>query len=86
MIPTNVETPQSDCILFDFTAYARKVPVKKINDNGGSLLTFGDLFSHLLRTFISFQDKCNTIHIMFDMYRTQSVKDLTQKNKLADKC
>ena len=51
MVSVVEESPLSDCILFDFMAYGRKVPVKKINETGGSLNSFADLFNFLLSTF-----------------------------------
>ena len=50
LIPGIVKTPSADCILFDFMAHARKVQVSKINENGGSLINFGDLLMHLYRS------------------------------------
>ena len=62
-------------------AFARKVPVTKINENGGSLLVFGDLFQYLLNMFISIADRDVVIHIIFDIYKSHSVKDGTRKKR-----
>ena len=78
------ESPFTDCIVFDFTAFARKIPVKKINENGGSLHSFCDMFSHLLQTFQSFSEKSDAIHIVFDLYKDLSVKDSTRKKRSSE--
>ena len=62
-------------------AFARKVPIKKINEVSRSLLTFGDFFNHLFNTFTSFQKHCDSIHIIFDLYKTHSTKDSARQNR-----
>ena len=64
MVTFQKETPQTECIFVDFMAYARKVPIKKINENGGSLFTF-DLFNHLSQKFTTFKN--DRIHLIFDL-------------------
>ena len=44
-IKCGADIPYSDCSVTDFMAYARKIPVKKIIANGGTLSTFGDYFN-----------------------------------------
>ena len=81
LIPGIVKTPSADCILFDFMAHARKVQVSKINENGGSLFNFGDLFMHLYRSLVTLQDRLSTIHIIFDLYIPYSIKDSTRRKR-----
>ena len=61
--PTNVpETSLKTTIFIDFIAYARNLPIKKIN-----LLCYKDLFGALWKTFSSLSKGCIRIDIAFDL-------------------
>ena len=63
-------------------AYTRKVPVNKINDKDGNLLTFGDIYKHIiLNIFISLGDNSGVIHIIFDLYKSFSIKESKPKKE-----
>ena len=62
--PTNVpETSLKTAIGIDFVAYARKVPIKKMN-----LECYEDLFGALWKTFSSLLKGCTRIDIVFDLH------------------
>ena len=80
----SLDTPLSNCVIIDFMAYARKVPVNKINVKGGNLLTFGDIFRHILNTFMSLGENSGVIHIIFDLYKSFSIKESERRKKAKD--
>ena len=55
--------------------------MSKMNENGGSLYNFGDLFMHLYRSLVTFQGRLSTIHIIFDLYIPYSIKDSTRRKR-----
>ena len=62
--PTNVpEISLKTAIGIDFVAYARKVPIKKMN-----LEYYEDLFGALWKTFSSLLKSYTRIDIVFDLY------------------
>ena len=70
--PTMKEVPINEvisCILLDFTAYARKVPVKTEH-----MLCFGDFAEHIWNTFTRLTDNSKRIDIVFDLYIDSSTK------------
>ena len=78
------EIPNSDCIIFDFMAYVRKIPVGKIRDKGKTLSTFGDFFKLLFEIFTSMSKHTSTIHIVFDLYKPFSIKDSERRRRGKD--
>ena len=78
--PTNVpETTFKTAIVIDFMAYARKVPINKMN-----LVCYEDLFGALWKTFSSLSKGCTRIDIVSDLNLQQSIKqgERIQKGKL----
>ena len=70
LCPTNVpETSLQTAIVIDFMAYARKVPVKKMN-----LVCYEDSFGALWKTFSSLSKGCTRIDIFLYLYLQQSIK------------
>ena len=67
-----VEVPSThipSAILFDFMAYCRKVPVKKLH-----LKTYEDLVKHLWSTFNHLSRNRGRLDIVFGLYLDQSIK------------
>ena len=56
-------------IVFDFMAYARRVPVKK-----AKLVTFGEFVKNLWYTFKFMSRNCERVDIVFDLYLENSTK------------
>ena len=56
-------------LVIDSMAYARNVPIKKLN-----LKTYRDLFNHLWNTFKSLSESCSRTDIVFDLYKEMSIK------------
>ena len=76
-IPNDVPSSAADSvIIFDFMAFSRKVPVKKIK-----LQTFEDLFKHLFATFKRLSAGCQRIDIVFDIYLDSSIKQHERKRR-----
>ena len=59
----------SSMIIFDFMAFCRKVPIKKLK-----LSTFEELFQNLWSTFSCLSSKSDRLDIVFDIYLENSVK------------
>ena len=57
-------------IVFNFMAYSRKVPIKKLK-----LLTYGDMFNHLWNIFKAIGKEAARIDIIFDLYLERSIKE-----------
>jgi len=69
-IPTDVAPSDMDSvIIFDFMAFSRRVPVKKLK-----LVTYEDLFKHLFGTFKRHSTNSKRIDIVFDIYLDSSIK------------
>ena len=62
-IPNVPSSAADSVIIFDFMAFSRKVPMKKVK-----LQTFEDLFKHLFATFKRLSAGCQRIDILFDTY------------------
>ena len=62
-------TQDPSVIVFDFMAYSRKVPVKKLN-----LRTYEDLSKNLWATFQRLSSNSKRIDIVFDIYLDGSIK------------
>ena len=56
-------------------AYARKVPIKKMN-----MVCHEDLFSALWKTYSSLTKGCTRNNIAFDLYLQQSIKQ-SERNR-----
>ena len=63
------ETSLRTAIVIDFMAYARTVPIKKMN-----LVCYEDLFVALWKTFSFLSKGCTHIDIVFYLYLRQSIK------------
>ena len=57
-------------LVVDFMAYAKKMPVKKAR-----LKTYGDMAKHLSNTLTKLASEYARIDIIFDLYKTYSVKE-----------
>ena len=84
-IKCGADIPYSDCSVIDFMAYARKIPVKKIIANGGTLSTFGDYFNFLFNIFKSLTKNSKVVHIVFDLYKQFSIKDTERSRRCGKK-
>ena len=84
-IKCGADIPYSDCSVIDFMAYARKIPVKKIIANGGTLSTFGDYFNFLFNIFKSLTKNSKVVHIVFDLYKQFSIKDKERSRRCGKK-
>ena len=67
-------------IIFDFMAYCRKVPVKKLK-----LRTYEDLLNYLWSTFKNIASNTNRIDIVFDVYLETGIKQ-QERNRRGKKC
>ena len=56
-------------VIIDFTAYARKVSIKKQN-----LKTYNDFFISLWSTFTFLFKSCNRIDIVLNVYKENIIK------------
>ena len=67
---TNVrKTSLKTAIVIDFMAYARKVPIKKMN-----LVCYEDLFGALWKRFHLYRRGAHALTFVFDLYLQQSIK------------
>jgi len=77
-IPESVpDTGPSSAIVFDFMAFCRKVPIKKMK-----LCTFEDLFKSLWFTFQHLSSKSSRLDIVFDIYLENSVKQQERDRRI----
>ena len=77
--PSSIRVPHSEedtMIVIDFMAYARKVPVKKLN-----LKTFGDFVQNLWKTFCYLSKDAKRIDIIFDLYIDDSIKQFERNRR-----
>ena len=66
--------------IIDFMAFARKMHtwINKFN-----LKTFGDMFTHMWKTFSELGDQSNRIDIVFDLYKNGTTKASERKRRSA---
>ena len=62
--------PASNAFIIEFMAYSRKIAVKK-----SKLETYGDMAEYLLKLFLSLGAASSEIHIIFDNYFDDSIKN-----------
>ena len=73
LCPQRLETsPQSHAIVIDFMALVRKVPLKKLDP---PVKTFHDFATALTSMVTKAGHNCDEIHIIFDTYREDSIKN-----------
>ncbi len=65
-------SPQTHAIVIDFMALVRKVPLKKLDP---PVKTFHDFAIALTSMVIKAAHNCDEIHIVFDTYREDSIKN-----------
>ncbi len=65
-------SPQTHAIVIDFMALVRKVPLKKLEP---PVKTFNDFAIALTSIVTKAGHKCDEIHIVFDNYREESIKN-----------
>ena len=65
-------TPKAHAIIIDFMAFVRKIPIKKLHP---PIKTFHDFAIALTSMVTKAGHNCDEIHIVFDSYREDSIKN-----------
>ena len=65
-------TPKAHAIIIDFMAFVRKIPIKKLHP---PIKTFHDFAITLTSMVTKAGHNCDEIHIVFDSYREDSIKN-----------
>ena len=68
-------SPQTHAIIIDFMALVRKVPLKKLDP---PVKTFSDFVTSMVTKA---EHNCDEIHIVFDAYREDSIKNAERKRR-----
>ena len=71
-------TPSTNAYIIDFMALVRKVPLKKLEP---PVKTFHDLAVALTAMITNTACNCEQIHIVFDIYKEDSIKNVERKRR-----
>ena len=76
--PKELTTPPTKACVIDFMAMVRKVPFKKLEP---PVKTFNDLAVSLTKMIVNAGCNSNEIHIVFDTYKEDSIKNAERKRR-----